>query len=139
MRTAASEPELKPLPRCGTILWPHLIWAFLFLAATVGVMRVLRLELPTAIRYALPAGPVLLGVVYFRILFRDLPRMTDELQRKLHFEAAVGTCAGVYIAMIVYPLFQRAGLIGTLDPLVVLILMSVLYTAGYSVAKRRYQ
>jgi hypothetical protein len=101
-------------------------------------MLMSRVEFPPAVRYALPVGCVLLGGAYFRTVFRDFRTSADELQRRINLEAAVGACVGLYIAMVVYPVFRKAGVVGPLEPLSVLILLIVFYAAGYSLAKRRY-
>lgn len=117
-----------------------MVLAILFMGVSVGVASMLpHLAVPAGVRYTLPIGCVVLGIAYFWAMFRDFRSSTDELQRRINLEAAVGACAGVYVAMVVYPVFQKAGVLGALDPLAVLLLLIGLYMGGYVVAKWRYR
>jgi hypothetical protein len=116
----------------------QLVWAVLFAGLSVAAGLLSRTDMPLLLRYTLPAVCVLLGGAYFRALFRDFQSSTDELQRRLHLEAAVGACAGLYVAMMVYPAFHNTGLVPRLDPFAVLLLLVLLYGAGYAAARRRY-
>jgi hypothetical protein len=117
-----------------------LVWALLFAGISVAAAMLLsRVNVPPLVRYALPVTCVLLGAMYFRTVVRDLQTSTDELQRRLHLEASVGACAGLYIAMMAYPAFQKAALLPPLDPFAVLVLLVLLYGAGYAIARNRYR
>jgi hypothetical protein len=132
--------ELKALSFCGRMSAAQVFWAVVFMGTAVGASSVMSaVQLPAAVRYTLPLLCVLAGIAYFRVLFRDFRRYTDELQRRINLEAAVGTCVGIYVAMVVYPVFHKAGLIGPLNYVHVLLLLIVMYAAGYAVAMRRYR
>ena len=117
-----------------------MIWGGLFLIVvvltSVGLSRV---EVPTALRYALPVASTLVGVAYMRSALADLRRQSDELQLRIYLESTAVTCHGLFIAVLVYPAFEKAHLVGPMDYSVVLLLLIALTTAGFVLASRRYR
>jgi hypothetical protein len=49
------------------------------------------------------------------------------------------TCVGMFGALMVYPVFRKAGLMPELDSASALLLMIGLFFAGYIAARRRYR
>ena len=84
---------------------------------------------------ALPLG---CGVAYIFRLIRDMARL-DELQLRIHLEAAATASLGVFMASILYPIFQFAGFAGPLQPFYVTFLLAGLLLFGYFNANRRYR
>jgi len=82
--------------------------------------------------------PLVFGFAYTFRLLRDLARL-DELQLRIQLEAAATACLGVFIATILYPIFQFAGFVGPLQPFYVTFLLVGLLLAGYLNANRRYR
>jgi hypothetical protein len=61
------------------------------------------------------------------------------LQLRIHLEAAATACLGVFLAVMVYPVFRIAGFVGELQPYYVLFLLVGLLLFGYLNANRRYR
>ncbi len=90
------------------------------------------------LRILLVAVPLVCGVAYTFRLLRDLARL-DELQLRIQLEAAATACLGIFIASILYPIFQFAGFVGPLQPFYATFLLVGLLLAGYLNANRRYR
>jgi hypothetical protein len=107
----------------------------------LGVERVLmrRLQLPSAVRYALPLAPLLAGFFYMRSIVADIRGQSDELQLRIYLEAAAVVVCGLFIVLLTYPLIELADWAGPLDNTLVLFVMFVLGATGYSLARRRYR
>jgi hypothetical protein len=64
---------------------------------------------------------------------------SGEAGRRIHLEAAATACVGVFIAGLVYPVFQFAGFVGPLQHYYVVFLLVGLLFVGYFNANRRYR
>ena len=125
---------------CGRPSARQMLWAIVFgFSLVVGTAILRLLQLPTAVRYLIPAVPLLVGLLYMRAMVGDIRRQMDELQLRIYLEAAAVVVCGLFIIALVYPLLQAARLVGPLDYLVVLVLIVLLGIGGYITAARRYR
>lgn len=124
---------------CGRPSTAQLIWAGLFLLSLVLSSVASHVEMPAVLRYALPIASALVGLAYVRSALADLRRQSDELQLRIYLEASAVTCHGLFIALLVYPVFEKAHMVGPIDYSVVLFLLIGMAVAGYLVAVRRYR
>ena len=84
------------------------------------------------------AVPLASATAYIYFLLRDMRRL-DELQLRVHLEAASVACLGTFVLMLIYPAIQYAGFVGPLRPVYVVYLMLALVGLGYMNATRRYK
>lgn len=125
---------------CGRPSGRQLFWAIAFaisLAAGTAVLR--HLKMPAAVRFGVPAIPLLAGLFYLRALVDDMRRQKDELQLRIYLEAAAVVVCGLFVVMLTFPILQAAGLVETLDNDIVMGVIVVLGTVGYISAARRYR
>src|SRR5262245_16009323 len=107
-------------------------WTLAFFGSLAGATLALRhLALPAAVRFLVPAVPLMAGLMYLLTMVRDLRRQADELQLRIYLEAAAVVVAGLFIIMLTYPTFQEAGVLPALDPSMVVALVVVLGIGGY--------
>ncbi|HJZ95148.1 MAG TPA: hypothetical protein VKE70_01495 [Candidatus Solibacter sp.] len=69
----------------------------------------------------------------------DIRRQMDELQLRIYLEAAAITLAGLFVVILVYPLFESLHLVGKIQYSVVVYLMVGLFLVAYIIAVRRYR
>jgi hypothetical protein len=93
---------------------------------------------PLALRIAAILAPLACGAMYIRYLVRDMQRL-DELQLRIHLEAAATACVGLFVAAVVFPVVQMAGFAGHLEPYQVVFALIALVLVGYLNATRRYR
>ena len=125
---------------CGRPSGRQLYWSIAFGASLILGEAVLRyLTVPAAVRYLVPAVPLLAGLLFVRELVRDIQRQKDELQLRIYLEAAAVVVCGLFIVMLTYPILEAARLVGPLDHLLVEVLIAVLLSVGYLSARRRYR
>ena len=103
-----------------------------------GILLVALLKPALPFRILAVAIPLVCGAAYTFRLLRDLARL-DELQLRIQLEAAATACLGVFIAAMVYPIFQIAGFVGQLQAYYVIFLLVGLLLFGYFNANRRYR
>ena len=139
-------PELKPvalpsrLLACGRASGRQFLWAIVFgISLGLGTALLRHLSLPAAVRYLIPAFPLVFGLLYVRAMVGDIRRQMDELQLRIYLEAAAVVVCGLFIITLTYPLLEAAHLVGPLDYLVVLVLIAALGIIGYMIAARRYR
>jgi hypothetical protein len=108
------------------------------LSAAAGIILLVWLKPGLPLRILLVTVPVACGIAYTFRLVRDLGRL-DELQLRIQLEAAATACLGVFLAAMVYPVFERAGFVGQLQPYYVLFLLLGLLLVGCFNANRRYR
>jgi hypothetical protein len=94
--------------------------------------------IPLVARLTAIAAPLVCGFFFVRSLARNLKRL-DELQLRIHLEAAATASVGLFIAAVVYPVAQMAGFVGALEPYEVVLALAVLVLFGYISAIRRYR
>jgi hypothetical protein len=82
--------------------------------------------------------PLVFSAVYIHYVLRDMRRL-DELQRRIHLEAAAVGCLGTFMVMLLYPAVQYAGFLGQLSPVNVVFVLFGCAGLGYVNAVRRYQ
>jgi hypothetical protein len=82
--------------------------------------------------------PLVSAAAYIHFLLRDMRRL-DELQLRVHLEAASVACLGTFVLVLLYPAIQYAGFVGQLRPVYVAYLMLALVGVGYLNAVRRYR
>jgi hypothetical protein len=116
------------------------LWALAMgLTAAGGILLLALMHgAPLALRIAAVALPLVCGGVYIHYLVRDMRRL-DELQLRIHLEAAATACLGVFIAAIVFPVVQMAGFVRRLEAYYVVFLLVGLVMFGYLNASRRYR
>ena len=125
---------------CGRPSARQMLWAIVFgISLTVGTAVLRHLQLPAAVRYLIPAVPLLVGFFYMRAMVADIRRQMDELQLRIYLEAAAVVVCGLFLIALSYPMLQAANLAGPLDYLVVLVLIGLLGAIGYISAARRYR
>jgi len=108
------------------------------LTTSAGILLIALLKPSLPIRILVVAVPLVCGVAYTFRLLADFARL-DELQLRIHLEAAATACLGVFLAVMVYPIFRIAGFVGELQPYYVLFLLVGLLLFGYLNANRRYR
>ncbi len=108
------------------------------LTTSAGILLIALLKPSLPIRILVVAVPLVCGVAYTFRLLGDFVRL-DELQLRIHLEAAATACLGVFLAVMVYPVFRIAGFVGELQPYYVLFLLVGLLLFGYLNANRRYR
>jgi len=94
--------------------------------------------LPTAVKALILLVPLGCGVAYVHFLLRDMRRL-DELQLRVHLEAAAVGCLGTFVVMLLYPAVQYAGFLGQLRPVYVVFVLIGSMGLGYANAVRRYK
>src|SRR2546429_640725 len=115
----------------------QLSWSIVFaISLGLGAVALHRLTLPLPIRFLVAGAPLIAGFFYIRAVIRDMHRQMDELQLRIYLEASAVIVCGLFIGMLVYPLFESAGIVGRLDYHVVLALVILLGAAGYLNARR---
>ncbi len=125
--------------RCGRMSYAQLFWAVVFnVGAGASMIALRRYSLGLAWRIALPLLSLLFGALYMRAMARDM-RSLDELQIRIWLEAAAFACFGTAIVMWVFPIAQRAGFVGQLDPVMVIFLIFLFAFVGFLLANRRYR
>jgi hypothetical protein len=68
-----------------------------------------------------------------------LIRQTDELQRRIHFEALAIAFPSSAVAILACEYFRKAGIMSQFKPDYALMIMLALWAIGFFVAWRRYQ
>ena len=133
--------ESLPAPDpCGRPSLSQLVSAVLFFASLgLAAVTLGRDDLWPGVRYLVPVLCLGAGVAYVKTMLRDLRARSDELQLRIYLESTALTSHGLFVAMLVYPAFQKAGLVGPLDYSVVLFLLVGLGLGGFLVASRRYR
>ncbi len=106
-------------------------------AASILVLNALHGG-PLGVRIAGVLIPLACGAAYIRYLVRDMQRL-DELQLRIHLEAAATACLGLFVAAIVYPAAQMAGFVHRLQAFHVVFALVALVMFGYLNALRRYR
>jgi hypothetical protein len=84
------------------------------------------------------AVPLASAAAYIHFLLRDMRRL-DELQLRVHLEAASVACLGTFVLMLIYPAIQYSGFVGQIRPVYVVYMMLALAGLGYLNAVRRYR
>ncbi len=95
-------------------------------------------RLATPWKVVILAVPLASAVAYIHFLMRDMRRL-DELQLRVHLEAASVACLGTFVLMLIYAAIQYAGFVGQIRPVYVVYLMLALAGLGYLNAVRRYR
>ncbi|MDX2149122.1 MAG: hypothetical protein SFV54_00175 [Bryobacteraceae bacterium] len=103
-------------------------------AAAAAVRKLYGVE---ALRWCLPAV-VLSGVLYLRTISRIVSRL-DELQQRIWLEAVGFGALGIFLTGIIYPMFEKSGVLGPLQPLGMSALLVVFVIAGYLQARWRFR
>ncbi len=117
----------------------QMFWATAMGLATAGAVLALHyLHLPLAGRMGMVAAPLACGLVYIHYLVRDMRRL-DELQLRIHLEAAATACVGIFVAAVVFPAVQMAGFVHRLESHYVVFALVLFMLAGYLNAHRRYR
>jgi hypothetical protein len=130
-------PEPNPCGRPSPAQW---IWAAMFfLSLGLAALTLGRQDLWPGVRYAVPIVCLGAGLGYIKTMLRDLRSQSDELQLRIYLESTAITSHGLFVAMLVYPAFEKAGLVGPLDYSMVLVLLVALGMGGYLMASRRYR
>src|SRR5258705_3927152 len=102
----------------------QMVWALLFFVSqTLGTIALSRKWIPSTYTYAVAVAPLIAGLLYIRITVTDMRRQMDELQLRIYLEAAAVTLYALFLIMMVYPLFEKAHLVGSLDDSIVVFLM----------------
>jgi hypothetical protein len=107
-------------------------------STVAGMLLIAKLKPGLPVRILAVAVPVACGVAYIWRLLYGMKQL-DELQLRIHLEAAATACVGVFVAAIIYPVFQIAGFIGRLEPYYVVFLIAGLLGMGYFNAVGRYR
>jgi hypothetical protein len=125
---------------CGRPSAAQVDWGLAFSVTLIlGVIVARNFVLVTPYRQIAPLVPLAFGALYMRAAIRDIHAQTDELQLRIYLEAGAITVGGLFILMLAYPLLQKGGLVGPLDPTVVLVMLGLLAMAGCFKAARRYR
>jgi hypothetical protein len=95
-------------------------------------------EMSKAARVAIALVPPAIYVFNLIYLLRLISNL-DEFLRRIHLEALAIAFTGVAVAIMACEYMRKAGLISSLKPDYVLIIMMVLLLVGYFIAWRRYQ
>jgi hypothetical protein len=115
-------------------------WAIAFgVTMGVGIALLRHLPMPTAVRYLIPAVPLLAGARYMQVLVSEMRQQQDELQLRIYLEAAAVVVCGLFILMLCRPLLEAAHLVGPLDSYEVVALIAALGIVGYISGARRYR
>jgi hypothetical protein len=124
---------------CGKGTRRQLMWLLAMALSTAAGIVWIALRHPAApLRVLAVAVPIVLGLAYARQVVRDLKKV-DELQLRIHLEAAAIACLGVFLFANIYPVVQIAGFVGPLQPYYIVFLLSGLLVVGYLNAHRRYR
>jgi hypothetical protein len=116
------------------------VWAVIFFLTLGGGTVLLRRGIVSGpLRYVVAGLPLLTGFFYMWTMVGDIRRQMDELQLRIYLEAAAITLAGLFVLILVYPLFESIQVVGRLDFSVVVFLLVGLFLAGYVIAVRRYR
>jgi hypothetical protein len=107
-------------------------------STAAGMLLLAKLKPGLPWRILAVAVPLACGAAYVWRLLGGMKQL-DELQLRIHLEAAATACVGVFVAALIYPVFQTAGFVGRLEPHYVVFLMCGLLGAGYFTAVRRYR
>jgi hypothetical protein len=127
-------PSIRP---CRSVA--QAVWALAMGFSAAGSLLFLAWTHPALpLRVGAVLLPVACGAVWISYLIRDL-RLLDELQLRIHLEAAAISCVGIFTGALVYPVVQRAGFVGPLQPRYVLLAVLALAGTGYFMASRRYR
>ena len=127
------------VPACARTSKTQLLWALAFAGNMVASTVALAfLHPPGIVKYLLCALPIAVGILYLRAFVNDM-RQLDELQRRIYLETAAVTCGGMFILALVYPCFEKAGILKGLEYWMVLAAMGALGVGGYIWAKARYR
>jgi hypothetical protein len=132
-------PDMPSALSCkrGTLV--QTVWLLgLALSVAAGILLIALLKPTLPFRILAVAVPLGCGAAYVVRLLRDMERL-DELQLRIHLEAAATACLGVFIASLLYPIFQIAGFVGPLQAYWVTFLLVGLLLFGYVNAGRRYR
>jgi O-antigen/teichoic acid export membrane protein len=108
------------------------------LSVATGIVLIALRHPGPPVRALVVAVPIICGLAYMRQMVRDV-RQLDELQLRIHLEAAAIACLGVFVAANIYPVMQIAGFVGPLQPYYVVFLLVGLVLVGYVNAIRRYR
>lgn len=125
--------------RASTSVTSFAVSLAILLGLVVIVSMVLeRAELSAPARFGLALLPV---AAYALCLasYAGLVRQTDELQRRVHFEALAFAFPTTAVAVLASEYFEKAGLITRLEPDYLLLVMLALWATGLVVAWRRYR
>lgn len=118
----------------------QMVWAIVFFISLGGGTVLLRRKVVSGpLGYVVAALPLLSGFMYMRTMVGDIRRQMDELQLRIYLEAAAITLAGLFVVILVYPLFESLHLVGKIQYSVVVYLMVGLFLVAYIIAVRRYR
>jgi hypothetical protein len=118
----------------------QMVWGGLFVTSLLASVVVLgRFDLPAAARATIPLVCLLLGIAYIRTAIADVRRQSDELQLRIYHEATSTTFYSFFIVLLVYPVFEKAGMVGALDSGVLLFGFVGLSVVSFVLAARRYR
>ncbi len=132
-------PDTIPSPCKPRATLVQTLWLLgMAFSVAAGILLIALLKPALPFRILAVVIPLACGVAYTFRLLRDLARL-DELQLRVQLEAAATACLGVFIAAMVYPIFQIAGFVGQLQAYYVLFLLVGLLLFGYLNANRRYR
>jgi hypothetical protein len=95
-------------------------------------------SLATPWKLLILAVPLASAAAYIHFLPREMRRL-DELQLRVHLEAASVACLGTFVLMLIHPAVQYAGFVGPLRPAYGVYPMLVLVGLGCLNAARRYR
>lgn len=138
--SATASTRRPSVKGCGRPSRRQLFWSLVFAVSLIlGTAVLRRLTVPAAVRYLLPAVPLLAGLLYVRAMVNDIQGQMDELQLRIYLEAAAVVVCGLFIVLLTYPILEAARLVGPLDSTFVIVLMAVLLCIGYIGARRRYR
>jgi hypothetical protein len=104
----------------------------------LAFLKYRKYDVGLPVRILAVAVPLACGIAYVFRLLHDMAQL-DELQLRIHLEAAATACLGVFLASILYPIVQFAGFAGSLQPFYVTFLLTGLLLFGYFNANRRYR
>jgi chromate transport protein ChrA len=139
MQNQIADNSRKNAPSCWRASPQSYIWPIACGVITAGSTILARTyEKARWVQYLFVAGAAVCIALYVRAVIRDMRRL-DELQQRIMLEAASVACLGTFGLCLVYPVFKTAGLVGTLQPVVVVFVLAALGGVGYFIALRRYR
>ncbi len=124
---------------CGS--WVGMtLWAVAMGFSAAGAVLLFRFMggLPLAAKIGIIAVPLVPSFFFIRSLMKGL-KAVDELQLRIHMEAAATGTLGIFIAACIYPVARMAGLVGELQPHYVIFTLVGFVFLGYINAIRRYR
>lgn len=120
---------------------------FVPFAISVALLLVLVALVSTLLERAELSAPTRIGIALLPVAmygfclfsYLGLIRRTDELQQRIHLEALAIAFPTTAVAVLAAEYLRKAGVISTLKPDYMLLIMLVLWGVGFFVAWRRYR